>query len=73
MIIGIRIGGGFLDQVKFDINTILDKLDESRGEKEVILTAQEAEELSDYLEYVRWRLNKPEIRGIKGYIMRWLS
>jgi len=48
------------DRPPFDIASAYDKLYEANGEKEVTLTAQEADELLDYLEYIRWLTNPPE-------------
>ncbi len=44
----------------FDINSAYYKLYEANGEKEVILTAREADELLDYLQYVAWLTNPPK-------------
>ena len=44
----------------FDIGSAYDKLYKANGEKEVTLTAHEADELLDYLEYIRWLTNPPE-------------
>lgn len=43
----------------FDIASAYDKLYEANGEKEVILTAHEADELLDYIQYVTWLTNPP--------------
>lgn len=44
----------------FDIGSTYDKLYEANGEKEVVLTAQEADELLSYLQYVIWLTNPPK-------------
>ena len=44
----------------FDIDSAYYKLYESSGDKEVNLTAHEADELLDYIQYVGWMLNPPE-------------
>ena len=41
-----------MEHPKFDINSAYHKLYESNGEKEVILTAYEASELLDYIDYI---------------------
>ena len=43
----------------FDISSAYNKLYEANGEKEVILTAHEADELLDYIQYVAWLTNPP--------------
>lgn len=43
----------------FDINSAYNKLYEANGEKEVTLTAEEADELLDYIQYVSWLTNPP--------------
>src|SRR5574338_1601262 len=43
----------------FDIQSTYNKLYEANGEKEVTLTAQEADELLDYIQYVTWLTNPP--------------
>lgn len=48
------------DRPAFDISSAYNKLYEANGEKEVILTAQEAEELLDYIQYMAWLTNPPE-------------
>jgi len=45
---------------KFDINSAYYKLYEANGEKEVILTAYEADNLLDYVQYMCWLTNPPK-------------
>ncbi len=45
------------DITSYDINGIYHKLYEANGEKEVLLNADEADELLAYLEYVSWIMN----------------
>lgn len=47
-------------QPTFDISSTYNKLYEADGEKEVTLTAHEADELLDYLQYVIWLTNPPK-------------
>lgn len=44
----------------FDISSTYQKLYEANGKTEVLLTAHEADELLDYLEYVGWLTNPPK-------------
>jgi hypothetical protein len=53
--------------IKFDIDSTYHKLYESNGEKEVLLTAHEADELLDYLDYmahISCNLNAPKKIGL---------
>lgn len=43
----------------FDIGSAYNKLYEADGEREVTLTAQEADELLSYIQYVTWLTNPP--------------
>lgn len=43
----------------FDISSAYQKLYEANGKVEVVLTAHEADELLDYLQYVMWLTNPP--------------
>ncbi len=44
----------------FDISTAYEKLYYANGEKEVTLTAHEADELLDYIQYMTWLTNPPK-------------
>jgi hypothetical protein len=44
----------------FDISSAYNKLYEANGEKEVTLTAYEADELLDYIQYIAWLTNPPK-------------
>ena len=44
----------------FDISSAYDKLYEANGEKEVVLSAYEADELLDYIQYMAWLTNPPK-------------
>ncbi len=44
----------------FDISSTYNKLYEANGEKEVILSAAEADELLDYIQYMAWLTNPPK-------------
>ena len=44
----------------FDISSAYSKLYEANGEREVTLTAHEADELLDYIQHMAWLTNPPK-------------
>ena len=58
--------------VKFNIDPVLRKLYEANGEREVVLSAEEAGELFDYLDYVGWVTSQPKKQNFAGEA-KWLG